>query len=92
MDMKLQLHAGPATYDELVGFGWSSADARLLLDDPEQLIRTLVDREGWPEQTARSHIENPLLPFDRVAGAGHPPVSLKDSIRQSRAATPSTRR
>jgi hypothetical protein len=90
--MRQQLHAGPATYDELVGFGWSPTDARLLLDDPERLIRTLVDHEGWSEQMARSHIENPLLPFDHVEGTGHPPVSLEASMQQSRAATSSTRR
>jgi hypothetical protein len=56
------------------------------------LIRTLVDHEGWSEQMARSHIENPLLPFDHVEGTGHPPVSLEASMQQSRAATSSTRR
>jgi hypothetical protein len=90
--MTQQLHTGPATYDELLEFGWSPDDAQLLLDDPEQLIRTLVDHEGWPETLARAHIEHPLLPFDRVDGTVHLPVSLEASMRQSRAAAASTRR
>lgn len=89
--MRQQLHAGSATYEELVEFGWSPSDARLLLDEPEQLIRTLVDREGWPEEMARAHIEHPLLPVDRVDGTEHPPVSLEASMRQSREAAAATR-
>lgn len=90
--MRQQLHSGAATYDELLEFGWSPADARLLLDDPEQLIRTLVDQAGWPEVTARAHIEHPLLPVDRVDGTVHPPVSLEASMQQSRAAASSAQR
>lgn len=90
--MKQPLHAGPATYEELLELGWSSEDARLLLDDPEQVIRALVDHEGWPEEMARAHIEHPLLPTDRVDGTVHPPVSLEVSMRQSREAASSTRR
>jgi hypothetical protein len=90
--MRQQLHAGPATYDELLGFGWSPSDARLLIDDPEQLIRILVDRDGWPEEMARAHVANPLLPIDRVDGTPQPPVSLEVSMRQSREAAASTRR
>lgn len=90
--MRLRLHAGPATYDELLRFGWSSDDARLLLDDPEQLIRILVNHEGWSEKMARAHIEHPLLPVDCVDGIVHPPVSLEVSMRQSREAASSPRR
>lgn len=90
--MKHQLHTGPATYDELIGFGWSPVDARLLLENPEQFVRRLVDREGWPEEMARSHTENPLLPIDRVDGTGHPPVSLEASMRQSLGAASSNQR
>lgn len=90
--MRLKLHAGPATYDELIEFGWSPSSARLLLDDPEQLLRTLVDQAGWPERFARSHIDNPLLPIDYVDGMMYSPESLDASMRQSQSAAAPTRR